>query len=242
MASRKHTPLGKGPSRLAILVLFYPVFIWLTSHCIPGKRAQALGAAVYWLLFFLLSQADMRAQCGLRRPKRTGLLLAPAVILPAFNLLCAGHMADVCASPLRMLVLAGGVIWEELFFRGVMLNRLLKAHAPLAAILTQSLLFGLLHLVNLETGSLPLYVLVQCVTAVGTGFWLGTLAWQSQSTLGCILVHACINLSSPAMSPGAGESGMTAWQALGFLAIGALYFTIGLSFIRKQMVSEEKIS
>ena len=160
---------------MAILVLFYPVFIWLIGRCMPGEKAQALGATVYWLLFFLLSQAGTRAQCGLRRPGRTGLLLAPAVILPAFNLLCAGHMPGVCASPPELAVLAGGVIWEELFFRGVMLNRLLKSHSPAAALLAQSLLFGLLHLTNLETGSPPLYVLVQCLTAVGTGLWLGTV-------------------------------------------------------------------
>ncbi|MCC6511971.1 MAG: CPBP family intramembrane metalloprotease [Pirellulaceae bacterium] len=80
------------------------------------------------------------------------------------------------------LVIAAPIL-EELLFRGIMLDGLLKRYRPLTAILVSSIIFGLAHLNPW-----------QFVTAFCMGCFAGWVYYRTHSIGPCILIHATINL------------------------------------------------
>jgi uncharacterized protein len=116
------------------------------------------------------------------------LLMVPAwiiVIEPVINLIPVPEwgrrlfegMLPVSFLRIAMIVVAAP-IFEELLFRGVILNGFLKRYSPMKAILLSSFLFGLIHLNPW-----------QFITAFGLGLMLGWLYWKTGSLLPCIFLH-----------------------------------------------------
>ena len=75
-------------------------------------------------------------------------------------------------------------LFEELIFRGIMLDGLLKRIKPAIAILVSSLLFGVVHL------NAP-----QFITGTVMGCFLGWVYMRSGSVGACILIHMAANFS-----------------------------------------------
>ena len=75
-------------------------------------------------------------------------------------------------------------IFEELIFRGIILDGLLKKYTPVKAILVSALLFGLVHLNPW-----------QFVTGFILGIFSGWVYYHSRSLLACIIIHATANLT-----------------------------------------------
>jgi membrane protease YdiL (CAAX protease family) len=75
-------------------------------------------------------------------------------------------------------------ILEELIFRGIMLDGLLKRHTPFTAILVSSILFGLAHLNPW-----------QFVTGFVLGCFFGWVYYRSGSVAACMLMHMSANFS-----------------------------------------------
>jgi membrane protease YdiL (CAAX protease family) len=73
---------------------------------------------------------------------------------------------------------------EELIFRGVILDGLLRRYGPLTAILVSSVIFGLAHLNPW-----------QFVTAFVLGCFMGWVYLRSGSLAGCVLIHMSANFS-----------------------------------------------
>lgn len=71
---------------------------------------------------------------------------------------------------------------EELIFRGIMLDGLLRRHRPLTAILLSSVLFGAVHLNPW-----------QFVTGLAFGLFAGWIYFRTASIGACILIHMCAN-------------------------------------------------
>jgi len=82
---------------------------------------------------------------------------------------------------LLMVVIAAPVL-EELLFRGVILDGLLRKYSARTAILVSSVLFGLMHL-NPN----------QVVTGTILGAFAGWVYFRSRSLLACILIHMAAN-------------------------------------------------
>lgn len=76
-------------------------------------------------------------------------------------------------------------ILEELIFRGIILDGLLKQYSPLKSILISSLLFGLVHLNPW-----------QFVTGFIIGIFSGWVYYHTRSLLTTIIIHAAVNLSA----------------------------------------------
>lgn len=81
------------------------------------------------------------------------------------------------------MVIAAPVL-EELIFRGIILDGLLKQYSPIKSILVSSLLFGLVHL-NPE----------QFVSGSILGFFSGWVYYRTRSLSLSIIIHASANLS-----------------------------------------------
>ena len=82
-----------------------------------------------------------------------------------------------------LLVIAAPIL-EELLFRGIILDGLLKRYSPLTAILISSLLFGLAHLNPWSF-----------VNGLIIGIFSGWVYFKTRSVLPSIIIHASANLS-----------------------------------------------
>lgn len=81
------------------------------------------------------------------------------------------------------LVIAAPIL-EEIFFRGIILEGLLKNYSPLKAIIFSALLFGLVHLNPW-----------QAIGALLAGVFIGWIYWKTKSILPGIIIHFTNNLT-----------------------------------------------
>ncbi len=83
-----------------------------------------------------------------------------------------------------LLVVIAAPILEELIFRGIILDGLLKKYSPIKSILISSLLFGLVHLNPW-----------QFITGLIIGVFSGWVYYRTRSLSFSIIIHATANLS-----------------------------------------------
>ena len=82
-----------------------------------------------------------------------------------------------------ILMVIAAPVMEELIFRGIILDGLLKNYSPLKSILISSLLFGISHLNPW-----------QFVSALFIGIFSGWVYYKTRSLLPSIIIHAAVNL------------------------------------------------
>lgn len=83
-----------------------------------------------------------------------------------------------------ILMVIAAPILEELIFRGIILDGLLRVYSPIKSILVSSFLFGLVHLNPW-----------QFVTGLIVGIFSGWVYYKTRSLLPSIIIHAAANLS-----------------------------------------------
>lgn len=83
-----------------------------------------------------------------------------------------------------ILMVVAAPILEELIFRGIILDGLLRVYSPVKSILVSSFLFGLVHLNPW-----------QFVTGLIIGIFSGWVYYKTRSLLPSIIIHAAANLS-----------------------------------------------
>jgi len=105
------------------------------------------------------------------------LIPMPDFIQEVFQEMCAANIYSFL-----MIVIAAPVL-EELLFRGVILDGLLKNYSPFRAILFSSLIFGLAHLNPW-----------QFVETFFAGLIIGWIYFETNSLLPCIFIHVFANL------------------------------------------------
>jgi len=81
------------------------------------------------------------------------------------------------------MVIAAPIL-EELIFRGIMLDGLLKKYSPIKAILISSILFGLVHLNPW-----------QFVAGLFLGLFMGWVYYKTKSLSLAIIIHAAVNFT-----------------------------------------------
>jgi membrane protease YdiL (CAAX protease family) len=84
--------------------------------------------------------------------------------------------------PLLSSVVVVAPVFEELFFRGILLKGFLARYKPYQAILLSAIFFGLFHLNG-----------PQFVNAFLIGLFLGTIYFKTNSLILCITIHAVHN-------------------------------------------------
>jgi len=83
-----------------------------------------------------------------------------------------------------ILMVVAAPILEELIFRGIILDGLLRVYSPVKSILVSSFLFGLVHLNPW-----------QFVTGLIVGIFSGWVYFKTRNLLPSIIIHAAANLS-----------------------------------------------
>ena len=85
-------------------------------------------------------------------------------------------------------------IFEEIFWRGVILVLFLKRYSVKKSILITALGFGLLHFFNLVGGMDPSFVIRQVIFGSALGFFYGYLVLHSNSLMPAMLFHFLVNM------------------------------------------------
>ena len=127
--------------------------------------------------FILVSFGVLGLQIGVLSPI-TDLIPMPELFKQMF--LEIGNMKGVFA--FLTLVVAAPIL-EELIFRGIILDGLLKKYAPFKSIFLSSLLFGIVHLNPW-----------QFIAALGIGFFMGWVYHKTGKLSLCIIIHFVNNL------------------------------------------------
>ncbi|MFW9947713.1 MAG: type II CAAX prenyl endopeptidase Rce1 family protein [Candidatus Odinarchaeota archaeon] len=84
-------------------------------------------------------------------------------------------------------------IWEEIAFRGVILNLQLRKYSKMTSVITNGILFGIFHSINILSGFDPLYILNQVFFATCLGIALAYIYVKTESLLPCMMIHYLVN-------------------------------------------------
>ena len=131
-------------------------------------------------------------------------------------------------------------IAEELFFRGFILLELVFNYnwLPVRASVLVSLVFGILHLLNVNSYATWGYATVQSICAVAVSFNLCAIFIKTKSVLWCVIIHSLINITS--MGKGAnsidGPLVLNNMEAIIFLLISFVYLLSGIKMLNNKIV------
>jgi membrane protease YdiL (CAAX protease family) len=164
------------------LLLFYVAAGSLAFAIVHFTRKRKTGHTTYrfridsWKLVLPLIVASIALLFGVIGP-----LISLIPMPPEVNENFSEMMGQPSLATFLALVIAAPIL-EELLFRGIMLDGLLKRYRPLTAILVSSIIFGLAHLNPW-----------QFITAFVIGCFAGWVYFRTGSVGPCILIHATIN-------------------------------------------------
>ncbi len=118
----------------------------------------------------------------------------PLLLLGAVNLMLYGARLSVEG----ILWMAGYAFVEEALYRGFLLSALTGKYEAriLPGAVLSSLLFALMHMVNIYAGATVLYVTVQGLCALAAGLCFAVVACRERSIVLCVALHAFINITS----------------------------------------------
>ena len=204
-----------APLAFAFLTLALPfsVWLWLTSYSgpapailgVPDGLTRNAAAGVAELLLALgmavgFHYLTPRPRPNLRLWVRPTLLMAAFGIVGTLLFLLIGFALPaplLGREGVPLLALSGSAavflgianaasaIAQEIQFRGVLMSALERQQSPIAAVVTQGLIFGIAHLAIQYEG--PAFSFVPIVIALG---WLwGWMSMRSRSLLPAMLVH-----------------------------------------------------
>lgn len=195
-----------GITLIAVLLLIVTSFITVLLKDLIGIEASTLigyllgmGATI-WIVFAIKrrKQQQTHLKWEIKNPGIVPFLvlgtlgLMAGIVLPLSELI---PMPDAIKESFMelfrqrgiftfTLAVVAGPILEEVLFRGIILDGLLKKYSPVKSILISSLLFGLVHLNPW-----------QFVAGMIMGLFLGWIYYKTHRLLPCIIVHSMANLT-----------------------------------------------
>lgn len=139
-------------------------------------------------------------------------------------------MNSITANGFYEILICVGIlspIFEEIFYRGIILNKLRMGFGVFGAVMIQALLFGIGHM-----------NLVQSIYAFPIGIILGYVVIWTGSLYSSIILHITINVLS-AVVTNVQISGMDSKQLVTVVTIGGILMTIGLWLIYAMKPNEK---
>ena len=118
---------------------------------------------------------------------------------------------------------------EELFFRGLLLRELIfeYKYKPIKAAILVSVLFGVLHIMNIFSYASVTYAIIQSLCAFSVSFDLSAIYCKFRSVIPCIVIHALINITSIGLESVNTKLALTNFEASLFLLVAILYLLHG---------------
>lgn len=169
----------------------------LTTAGTNSQWIQSLAIALYTiaLLVWLFLSGKAR-KLGLCRIKRNYARFAEIafflLVFPMCNLFTSAYLEK---DPAVIVMTFSICLIEEIFFRGLLLQRL-KRYGLKACVLLSSGLFALYHLGNLFVIRDVGYVLLQTISAFSAGMCYAVSAILMDSLLPCVVAHFFVNITA----------------------------------------------
>lgn len=143
----------------------------------------------------------------LEKHKKRNLLLIPLIILPLSNIFVALFTNLKLNESINYFNIISGIIdaiivliYEEILFRGLVFNELLKTKKVNIAIIIQALIFGSIHLLNINSlGSVP-FILAQVIYTAYLGVILGIIYFKTKNIIYPIIFHLLFNVFNNVIS------------------------------------------
>lgn len=223
--------IGKGGCMS--LFYFFSVGSSFLFFYYKRKRLNGLTSFVFtipnWRILFYSIVALVGLNYGIISPI-TDLIPMPESIKKMFIEM---HGSNSLFNTITLVIFAP--IFEELIFRGIILDGFLKRYSPLKAILISSILFGLIHLNPW-----------QFVGAMICGILLGWLYYETKSLVPTILIHFINNVAASFSTYYFGAKGMeTTVTQFGFgnailiSTVGLLMLIASVYLLRKEFAKEK---
>lgn len=172
--------LGKALSLLVYYLITTGGTFWIVNSIrrnVTGEASFVLAMDARIIPFIVI--ATVALIFGVISP------LSTLIPMPeAFKEMFRGMVDQTGVAGFVMLVIAAPV-FEELIFRGIMLEGLLRKYSPQTSILVSSFLFGFVHLNPW-----------QFITGFILGIFSGWVYYKTRSLLPSIIIHAAANLCS----------------------------------------------
>ncbi|MFT8669276.1 MAG: CPBP family intramembrane glutamic endopeptidase [Liquorilactobacillus hordei] len=136
-----------------------------------------------------------------------------------------------------LLLALAVAVFEETFFRGILINNMLRYSARsfsgyLSVILCSSILFGVTHMVNLFGQSFSA-TLLQAINAFSIGVMLAAIYLRTGSLKWTILYHFMLDFTGIVINEGIVIAAPTPQRWFGVFVIDILYIFTGFFLVRK---------
>lgn len=228
--------------------------IWIIAYCVLMSVGDVLsemigiqksitllvGLLLLVVLLVFLKKNGLFEAYGICRPRvsaRSMIYYVPILIMLTANLWYGVTLNyGFLESALYILAMFCVGFLEEVIFRGLLFNAMLKDNVK-AAVIVSSVTFGIGHIINLINGSgaelLP--NLLQVVYATSAGFMFVMMYYKSKSLLVCITAHGLFNALSAFANEANSTQGMKILTAILLTVITGSYAVyIALSMRRKE--------
>ena len=140
----------------------------------------------------------------------------------------------------KLVICLSVAIAEELFFRGLLLREMVFSYnwQPVRASLIVSVLFGVLHLLNVNSYVMWSYALVQSICAFAVSVNICAVFINTKSLLWCIAIHTMINITSIGWecSTNGKQLVLSNIESIIFLSVSFIYLVNGMKMLNNKMV------
>ena len=129
---------------------------------------------------------------------------------------------------------------EELFFRGLVLRELVFGYnwRHFLASVVVSFVFGVLHLLNVNSYATWNYAIMQSICAFKISFNLCAIFIKTKKLIWCVLIHSLINITS--IGVGCSANGkqlvLSNIESIIFLSVSFIYLVNGIKMLNNKMV------
>ncbi len=180
---------------VAIFAAAVPAAV-IGGGAIPADVAGAIGRILVGLVLIVVFHS-----CFHWNRSFSALSLAlPVIVIVAWNVIY--HLISGCGFvspsllPNAVLCAFAPGIFEEVIFRGILIDRLQKSgEGPRYVLIASALVFGVIHLTNAVGMDLP-SLLVQALYSTVIGLFLGAIYLRSNDIATVILAHTAIDFSN----------------------------------------------
>ena len=235
-------------SWLVVPVVFYLVFEWGIGRLIPETQDSDLNLLLFQAVLFVLVVgfaliAGKTRIGGWTLPKSySWLWVAGPLWLGVFTPI--GAAATFYQSEPEKVILFAVISFlvavnEETLFRGFMLRGLMKSMPPIVAVLLSSLVFGGMHLLNLNAGGDPVFVAAQIIAAAGTGAILAAVTLRAGSILPATFLHFAADFAGLGALGGYEQVIQSPELAPSLVVTGFVFFAWGLFWTWRAVVKEK---
>ena len=136
--------------------------------------------------------------------------------------------------------LSFAAVAEELFFRGLVLRELVFSYRwqSIRVSLIVSLVFGVLHLLNVNSYATWSYAIVQSICAFAVSFNLCAIFIKTKSLLWCVIIHALINITSIGVDCGVNRQHLllSNLESIIFLSVSFIYLVNSIKMLNSEIV------